>query len=235
MVFGLTAAPPVALLLGAPVDGAVRSIGQLAGLRVGVAAPGDPAHTWLVALFTRARLSITQVEMVSLGERGLVSAIERGEVQAGIVEEPAASRLVADQRAVILGDLRTPAAVERALGVATVNAGVFMRMDRRPSDRDLVALSRALAAAERQIATSDAAALAARLPRAVVGVPEEFERRVETARLLYLPGGVVTIPQIRSSMDVVRAHMPFSPALKIPRPEDLIYGPAVKRPGPRGK
>jgi NitT/TauT family transport system substrate-binding protein len=233
LVFALTAAPPVALLLSAPLDGTVRSVQQLAGLRVGVAAPGDPAHTWLLALFARSRLSITQVEMVSLGDRGLVAALERGEIQAGVVEEPAASRLVSERHAVILGDLRTPAAVERALGVATMNAGVFMRADRKPADRDLVALGRALREAERLIATTSADALAARLPRAVIGIPEEFARQLEAARALYLPDGAVTLPRVRESIAIVRAHMPFSPALRIPRPEDLVYAPALKRAGGR--
>lgn len=233
LVFGLTAAPPVALLLATPLNGTVRSIDQLAGLRVGISAPGDPAHTWLMALLARARLSITQVETVSLGERGLAIAVETGDVQAGIVAEPAASRLIAAYHAVVLSDLRTPAAVERALGIATVNAGVFMRADRRPSDRDLAALVRALVDAERFIATTGAEALAARLPRAVVGTAEEFERRLETARTLYLPEGTVTVPQIRESIAIVRAHMPFSTGLRIPRPEDLIYGPALTRPDPR--
>src|SRR5207247_1843708 len=116
LVFGLTAAPPVALLLAAPLEAGVRSVDRLAGLRVGIAAPGDPAHTWLMALLARSRLSIAQVETVSLGERGLVTALETGEVQAGIVAEPAASRLVTEGHAVLLADLRTPAAVERALG-----------------------------------------------------------------------------------------------------------------------
>ena len=235
LVFGLTAAPPVALLLATPLNGTVRSIDQLAGLRVGISAPGDPAHTWLMALLARARLSITQVEMVSLGERGLAIAVETGDVQAGIVAEPAASRLITASHAVVLGDLRTPAAVERALGIATLNAGVFMRADRRPSDRDLAALVRALVDAERFIATAGAEALAARLPRAVVGPVEEFERRLETARTLYVPEGTVTVPQIRESIAIVRAHMPFSPGLRIPRPEDLIYAPAITRGDPRRK
>lgn len=228
LVFGLTAAPPVALLLAGPLDGTIRSVEQLAGLRVGIAAPGDPAHTWLLALFARAGLSIAQVEMVSLGDRGLVGALERSEIQAGIIDAPAASRLVAEHRAVILADLRTPAAVERALATMTVNAGVFMRADRKLSDRDVAAVARALQEAERRIATGDADALAARLPKSVVGIPEEFARRLDAARALYLPEGAVTVPQVRESIAIVRAHMPFSPALRIPRPEDLIYAPAVK-------
>jgi NitT/TauT family transport system substrate-binding protein len=229
LVFALTAAPPVALLLSASLDGPVRSVDQLAGLRVGIAAPGDPAHTWLLALLARARLSIAQVEMVSLGDRGLAGALEKGEVQAGIVEEPAASWLVSEHQAVILADLRTPAAVERALAAMTVNAGLFMRVDRKPADRDLAALGRALRDAERLIATSDAETLAARLPRAVVGIPQDFARRLEAARALYLPDGAVTLPQIRESIAIVRAHMPFSPALRIPRPEDLVYAGALRR------
>jgi NitT/TauT family transport system substrate-binding protein len=227
LVYGLTAAPPAALLLAAPLDGTVRSIDQLTGLRVGIAAPGDPTHTWLMALLARSGVSITQVEMVSLGERGLVAAVETGDVQAGIVTEPAASRLVAERRALLLADLRTPAAVERVLGSVTLNAGVFVRADRRPADRDLAALGRALADAEQLIATAATETLAARLPRAVVGNTEDFERRLETARTLYLAKGRVTVPQVRESIAIIRAHMPFAPSARIPRPDDLIHAPAV--------
>ena len=228
LVFGLTAAPPAALLLVAPLDATVRSVDQLGGLRVGIAAPGDPAHTWLMALLARSRLSIAQVETVSLGERGLVAAMETGDVQAGMVTEPAASRLIAERHAVMLADLRTPPAVARTLERVTLNAGVFMRADRRPAESDLAAFARALVDAERLIATADVERLTARLPRAVTGPPEEFASRLETARALYLPDGAVTIPQLRDSIAIVRAHMPFSPGLRIPRPEDLIPAPGVK-------
>ena len=235
LVFGLTAAPPVALLLTSPLDPSVRSVDKLAGLRVGIAAPGDPAHTWLMALLARARLSIAQVETVSLGERGLVTALETGDVQAGIVAEPAASRLVAEQHAVVLGDLRTPAAVERALDRVTLNAGVFMRVDRRLADRDLAALARALVEAEHVLATADAETLASKLPRSVTGPPDEFARRLETARALYLPDGAATIPQLRDSIAIVRAHMPFSPGLRIPRPDELLYTPGIRSPSRRAR
>jgi hypothetical protein len=103
-----------------------------------------------------------------------------------------------------------------------------MRADRRLADPDLAALVRALVEAERLIATSGAETLAARLHRSVVANPEEFERRVESARALYLAEGRVTVSQVRGSMAIIRAHMPFAPGLRIPRPEELIYAPAVK-------
>jgi ABC-type nitrate/sulfonate/bicarbonate transport system substrate-binding protein len=143
-------------------------------------------------------------------------------VQAAVVPEPAASRLVNERHAVVLADLRTPAAVERSLGRITLNAGLFVRADRQPADRDLQSLVRALLDAERVIATSDAEALAARLPRAVTGSAEEFARRLDAARGLYVADGAVTVAQLRESIALVRAHMPFSPGVRIPRPEELL-------------
>src|SRR2546425_1652450 len=45
LIFGLTAAPPVAILASSGLASTVRSVGDLAGLRVGVAVPGAPEHT----------------------------------------------------------------------------------------------------------------------------------------------------------------------------------------------
>ena len=65
------------------------------------------------------------------------------------------------------------------------------------------------------------------MPRTVTGPAEEFARRLETARALYVPDGTVTMAQLRDSIAIVRAHMPFSAGLRIPRPEELLYTPAV--------
>src|SRR5678815_5952720 len=102
-------------------------------------------------------------DRVSHGHRGLVSAVETGDVHSGLVPEPFASRLVSDGRARVLVDLRSPAAVSQALGAPTVNAAVFARADRRPRDRELAAFARAVLAAEQQIASAPAAELAAKL------------------------------------------------------------------------
>jgi hypothetical protein len=99
---------------------------------------------------------------------------------------------------------------------------VFMRADRRPPERDLAALARALVDAERLIASAEAETLASRLPRTVVGAGEEFARRLGAARALYLPDGAVTVGQLRESIAVVRGHMPFSPGLRIPRAEEML-------------
>lgn len=223
MVFGLTAAPPVALLVPAAFAGTVRSIEDLAGRRVGVTAPGASEHPWFSGLLARAGVRVAQIEVVSLGSRGLVSAVENGEVQAGLVEEPDASGLVSQERAVVLADLRSPEAVKRALGRITVNAAVFVRADRRPPDPSLAAFARAVRAAVQLITEGSPEALAAHLPRSVVGTADGFERRIETARGLYLPDGWVEAEHLRDSIALIRAHQPLPATLRIPRTEDMLH------------
>ena len=229
VVFGLTAAPPVAIMAASSPDRTIQSLGDLIGLRIGVAAPGVPEHTWFNALMTRARLRMTQVDLVSLGTRGLVTALEVGDVHGGLVPEPYASRLLAEGHARVLVDLRTPESVRQAFGGATLNAAVFTRADRRPSDSDLTAFVRALLAAERHIATASAEALAERLPRPVVGTSEDFERRLEATRRVLLKDGWVTAEQLRESIAIIRAHLALPPTLKLGSPEGMLLRGPLRR------
>src|SRR5882762_3759734 len=88
LVLGLTAAPPVALVATKSLDGTLTSVKNLVGLRIGVATPGAPEHAWLNAILARAGVPLMQVDIVSLGTRGLVTGLETGDVQAGLVAEP---------------------------------------------------------------------------------------------------------------------------------------------------
>src|SRR2546426_246990 len=185
LVLGLTAAPPVALVVAESQKELVRSLEDLPGTRVGVTAPGAPEQAWLAWLLARAGLSPAQVWLVSRGDRGLQHAVETGDVHTALVREPAASRLLAAGQARLLVDLRTPAAVSQALGAATVNAAVFMRADRAVRDRDLAAFTRAVLAAERRVATATAQALSERLPKSITVPADDFEARLAGCRDLY--------------------------------------------------
>jgi NitT/TauT family transport system substrate-binding protein len=222
LVFGLTAAPPVALLVGSSHAGAVRSIEDLSALRVGVTTPGAPEHAWFGWLLARSGMSVAQVSVKSLGGRGLVAAIDSGEVHVALVHEPIASRLLSEGRAKLLADFRTPRAVAQTLGTNSVSAAVFARADRRPPDRDLFAITRALKKAEQRIRTGDPHEVAARLPTQVVGEPEEFTARLVTSRPLYLPDGLVSADQIQQTIAILRAHTPLPQSVRIPRPEDML-------------
>lgn len=229
LVFGLTAAPPVVLLAAAQA-GTTQSLDKLAGLKIGLSAPGAPEHTWLLGLLAAAGVAPGQVELLSLGTRGLAAALEAGEVHAGLVPEPGASRLLGEGRATLLADLRSPESVAAALGGATVNAAVFARRDRRVADATLTAFARALLAAVERIRTAGAAELGARLPARVAGgSTDEIEARLAATREGYLPGGQVTPEQVRRTIDLVQAHQPLPASLKLPRPEDLLYLEPLRR------
>jgi NitT/TauT family transport system substrate-binding protein len=223
LVVGLTAAPVVALVVAAPLAGTIRSVENLAGLRIGVASPGAPEQAWFAELLDRGGLKPSDVDLVSLGSRGLATAFEGGKVQAGVVHEPLASRLINGDRAAVLADLRGPDAVRRTLGHLTVNAAVFVRNDRRPDDRVLTAFARALVAAQRRLATASVPALAERLPGDVVGLAEDFAWRVEAARTLYLIDTVVEPGQVGRTIELIRARLPMAATSRIPKPAELLH------------
>lgn len=230
LVLALTAAPPVALVASDAEKDVVHSVEDLSGKRVGVTTPGAPEQAWLARLLARAGLGPAQLTLVSRGERGLVQAVETGEVHAALVREPSASRLLDAGQAQLLVDLRTPAAVKQALGVGTVNAAVFVRGDRTPRDRDLAAFRRAVLAAEERIATGSVSELAERLPSSLTLPRDEFESRVAACRELYVPDGVVGADEVRQTLALVRAHLPLPAAARIPRPEELLLrSPAAAR------
>jgi len=229
IVFGLSAAPPVALLVPIGQAEIVKSITDLPGTRVGLSSPGAPEQAWLSWLLARSGLTLAQVWVVSHGNRGLVSAVDSGDVHAGLVPEPFASRLVADGRARVLVDLRTPAAVSQALGMLTVNAAVFARADRRPRDRELAAFARAVLAAEQQLATAPPAELAAKLGKRVAGSGDDFAERLESTRTMYLGGGLVTAEQVKQTMALIRAHQPLPATSRVPSPEELLHLEPLRR------
>jgi ABC-type nitrate/sulfonate/bicarbonate transport system substrate-binding protein len=222
LVFGLTAAPPVALLVAARHVDTVRSIEDLSALRVGVTTPGAPEHAWFGWLLARAGLSVAQVSVTSLGARGLATAVDAGDVHVGLVPEPTATQLLGRGRAKLLADFRTPRAAADTLGSGTVNAAVFTRADRRPADRDLAGLARALRKAVQRIRTAEARELGGKLATRVVGEPDDFEARVATARTLFLSDGAVSVDQVQQSIAIIRAHTPLPQSVKIPRPEELL-------------
>jgi NitT/TauT family transport system substrate-binding protein len=217
LVFGLTAAPPVVLLVPAARRDAVRSLADLAGQTIGIAAPGTPGALALVSLLDRAGVRVGQVSVQSFGERGVAAALESGRVGAAVVPDPWATRLLDGGTAVALVDLRRRAEAERWLGGATVHAAVFARADTRLGTAELAPLSRALLRALTRIRDGRAEEIAARLPAAVVGAPEEFAARLAGARDSFLADGRVSPDALRASIALARGRVAIPARVDIPR------------------
>src|SRR5438552_16276107 len=75
LVLGLTAAPPVALVVAESQKELVRSLEHLPGTRVGITSPGAPEQAWPARLLARAGLSPAQAWLVPRRDRGLQPAV----------------------------------------------------------------------------------------------------------------------------------------------------------------
>lgn len=222
LVLGLTAAPPVVLAASQRRARPVTSIKDLAGSTVGIARPGAPGQTWLLGVLERAGLRASQVGLTSLGELRLGMALAGGEVGAGLVGEPLASRLLADGRVAVLADLRTPEGSARALGRPTAHAGVFEMAPGRVEVEELTALCGAVLRAIERIRTALPTDLASRLPDEVVGLPEDFAHRLAAAREAYLTDGRVERRVLEETIALIRAHVPLPRSPRIPDADAML-------------
>ena len=214
LVFGLTAAPPVVLLVPAAKKDSIKAVADLVGKTVGIVAPGTPGELALFSLLTREGIGVNRVTIESFGERALVGAVESGAIDAAVLQDPWASRLLDEGKVAALADLRTAAEAARWLGGPTVHAALFVPADARPGG--LVPLARALLRALARIRAATPEELGATLPPAVVGSPEDFALRLRGIRGLYLPDGEVTADAFSHSVALVRARTVIPTKARMP-------------------
>jgi hypothetical protein len=217
LVFGLTATPAVALLVPAARKEAIRSITDLAGSTIGVPAPGTPAELMLLALLAKARIPVPSVTVKSFGERGLAGAVESGEVAAGMLPDPYATRLIEEGKAVALVDLRKRPEGERWFEGPVVHSALFVPGDTGLGDAELNPLCRALLRAMARVQTGTPDDLRARLPASTVGFPpEDFATRLLGARGVFLKDGWVTPEMLAASIALIRSRGAIPAKVKMP-------------------
>jgi NitT/TauT family transport system substrate-binding protein len=224
LVWGLTAAPPVALLVNPARSGTIRSAADLVGQAVSVPAPGTAEDQVLTLLLARAGVPTHRVTLRSLGERGAVQALERGDVAAAVLAEPYVSRLVEEGKAVVAVDLRTAKDAAEHLGGPTVNAALFARAGALPEAATLRAVVTALQAAVARLIAAEPAALEASLPTAVIGSSADFALRLRGARDLFV-GGRVSVEALERSIALVRSRAPLPAKVKLPRRAEQLLLP----------
>lgn len=222
IVFGLTAAPPVALLVPRGRQEAIQGLADLVGKTIGVTAPGTAAQLALISLLGAGGIRPHQVKTKSFGERGLAAALVSGEVAAGMVGDPDATRLVESGEATVLVDLRRPSEAARWLKAPTVNAAVFIRADTALGPDKVKPLVRALLKAVARLRTAPAEELRAKLPASAIGFPEDFEARLHGAREIYLQDGMVTTEVLGDSLALVRDRSAIPSKVSVPRSMDKL-------------
>lgn len=233
LLWGFTAAPPVALLVSPARADSIRSAADLVGQTVALPAPGTPEDQALGLLLARAGVPVHRVTVRSLGERGAARALEGGEVAVAVLAEPYVTRLVEEGKAAIAVDLRTARDAAAWLGGPTVNAALFARAGDEPDAATLQGLHAALQAAVARVLSAAPAALEASLPPAVIGSPADFARRLQSARDLFLARGRVSVEALEHSIELVRQRAPLPARVKLPRRVERLLLPEAPAAEPR--
>ncbi|WP_186063535.1 ABC transporter substrate-binding protein [Burkholderia gladioli] len=152
---------------GAPM----QSIDEARGRRLGVT--GFGASTWVLTryLSTRAGIAPGEYTVVPLAsDTRFVDALEHGTIDAGMVEEPTATRLLSSGAARVLVDLRSVEDTRAQLGGTYVGACLYLRRSWVLAHQDQTRrLVQALVRALRYLDTHSAEQVVSILPDSVTG------------------------------------------------------------------
>ncbi len=170
----------------------LASIADAKGRRFGVT--GFGASTWVLTRYLTARAGIapgdyTVVPLAS--DTRFAEAFERGTIDAGMVEEPTATRLLASGAARVLVDLRSVEGTRAQLGGAYVGSCLYLRRSWALAHRDETQrMVHALVRALQFIATHDAGQIVAALPASALGADRAaYVRALTLAKPSFSPDG----------------------------------------------
>jgi NitT/TauT family transport system substrate-binding protein len=148
-----------------------RGASDLAGLKVGVTAPGSSTHLFLNHLLGQAGLGADAVSVIGIGAgASAIAALRRGEIDAMVHLDPVIHRLEADGAVQAVVDTRSADGAQAVYGGAYHAACLYLRADfieRHP--RTVQALVDAQVRALRFIATATPEDIAAAVPSAFHG------------------------------------------------------------------
>jgi sulfonate transport system substrate-binding protein len=162
--FVVTGRLPLFAVVTAPkTANQIRAIKDLEGKIVAVSALGNADHALALFLLKQANADASKVQFATLGVN-LLEALRQGQIDAGLVQEPALT-LLQDSGARVLVNLMDLADAHRYLGGTYEFMGVAVRgkefEQRRP---EMVQLARALADALKAMRTMSGDQLVAALP-----------------------------------------------------------------------
>jgi NitT/TauT family transport system substrate-binding protein len=145
----------------------IADVAALQGKVVGISGLGNADHALVLYLLRRAGADARKVEFATLGTN-LSEALRLGQIDAGMVQEPALTRSVASGSRVLVNFMDT-ADADRYLGGAYEFMGVSVREGERDARKaEMAALARALQKGLERVQAAPIAEIIAALPRELV-------------------------------------------------------------------
>ncbi len=166
--FASTGTLPLFALASAPKTAKeIRDFKDLENRTVGISALGNAEHILLLFLMKRAGADSNKVRFATLGTN-ILDALKLGQVDAGMVQEPALT-LVTEAGGRVISNIMDIEEANRHLGGAYEFMGVAVRLEERERRRDEMArLSRALAKGLRDTGAIPVKEAVAALPKELI-------------------------------------------------------------------
>jgi NitT/TauT family transport system substrate-binding protein len=187
--FATTGRLPLFALAVAPDQSQdITTIKDLEGKTVGISGLGNADHTLLLFLLTQAGADSGTVEFAALGPN-MFEALRRGQVAAGMVQEPALTLIAADGGRVLFNAMDL-ADAEQRLGGPYEFMGVAYRSEEREERlEEMQALARALEAGLKRQRTVPVAELREAVPSELLvgGEGERFDQIISQYREAIYP------------------------------------------------
>ncbi len=179
---------------------------DLAGLKIGVSAPGSAIANALEVLLAKGGLKLTDVAVIGVGNGpGAVAAMESGSIDAIMHSDPVITRLIRDKAIVPVVDTREEAGQIYLYGGPVASAGAYVTTDFAKAHPQTVqrfvdGLVRALK--WMQHATPDE--IVAAVPPAFYGADKEAYRDALVANMsTFTPDGRVSLTNAENSLKVM--------------------------------
>ncbi len=159
-------APGEMELVGAPLADQIAIPAELKGRRLGVAGLGSSTDflTRYIGHLNGLKFGDYRLVPIEAGDR-FIEAMKQGKIDAGMTTDPTAGRLLKNDGAKILVDLRTPESTRAIIGGCYPGAAFYVRTSWLETHRDDARkLATAFVKTMRYIASHSAAEIAANLP-----------------------------------------------------------------------
>ena len=164
--------PGFALVVSPKQTGAINSIKDLAGKKVGVSAPGSSTHYFLNYLLKKNGVTADSVAVIGVGLTSTaVAAMEQGSIDAAIMLDPAVTLLQGKFKDLkLLSDTRTQKDTLDVFGGEYPGGALYTRADWIAKNEATVqALTRAIVATLKWIQTHTPEEIMAKMPDEMVG------------------------------------------------------------------
>ena len=207
MVAAFTDLPAVTLTVRRSLRAQIRSVKDLRGRRIGVAALNSGTHVILASIFKSAGVPLNAVSIIPVGHTDqMIAAMKRGDIDAAVSTDPAALRLLVGGEASLLLDLVTYDETQRIFTGSYAFTGLMTRSDVIAQRPDVVQrMVNAVIRTNQFIATHSAADIADALPMSAKHDRYIFVKSIEHTRPSFSADGIVTAEAVANNITSQKA------------------------------